>query len=192
MSKKYLDFESIDLEILFVLLMNEKMRFNQLHNELKDNQIMISKPRMQKSLVFLIEKGMVLREQISPQKVYYSINKKNFGAFYDNKSIVDETLDYYKERIHHNQLDSTRMEVEWFLNNIILTNLYDLKLKIVTGFAPDELFPTGGFLQKHINLPYESNLIEKCLESEEIKKETIRKIDRLIDMYRREIDADLS
>ncbi|MHA1974135.1 MAG: hypothetical protein ACTSW1_14145 [Candidatus Hodarchaeales archaeon] len=186
---EFLGLESYSFDILFVLLFNEEMRFNQLYRKLKELKIKGSKPKMQESLEELLQRDLILREEFPPQKVVYRINKEKFSILLDNKQAIDDAIDFYNHQNIPKKIPDLESQIIWFINNIILTCLYDLKMKIAMGIPLDQFFVNRSSIQKYFLLPYEEVFIEESIENPEFRKKAIQRIDQLIEFYRGEIDA---
>jgi len=180
-----LELDKLSFDILWLLITNKELRFNQLYRILTQCEIKFSKPTLVDRLNVLIEKNLITRSEEGPQKVIYRANEEKFHLAKNFQEEYKKIIKHY-EKVNLIEKDLPLKDtVEWFLSSIFLTYLYELKLKIVTGLPLTILDDERDSLVKDLfSMPYENVLIENCIKSEECRKMTLETLDEIIEQYR--------
>jgi len=168
--------------LLYLAFKGEKIRFNELYEELKKHGLELSKPTLSRHLKHLCEEGLVIRKVEDVQVVSYQVNFEEIGKF---KDFIQDIAKQYDEIIA--RLRKAKREFEAFPLDIQLGEIYrtmfwrylgELKARIKVETDPMNF-------EKRLELfcwssPYfrvlERWLIEQCKKDEKFREKVLQAI----------------
>ncbi len=167
--------------ILIVLSMKEKMRFNELHNELTKMGIKISKPSLLDHLQHLIERKYVIRKEEGIQHVTYRITPRvsRVKKIVAQASSIEKGLETEKKKLFSMP---ERTQIEELLAIMTIRKLNFLKnwVQYLLSKTEDDKFAYS-MQMKALELPIshraERWVVEKCVMDETYRKKIFGEID---------------
>ena len=180
MENEFLKLDDLSHDIISLLVIRGKLRFNELLRSLQAKR-RLSKPTLSIKLKELNEKKLIIREVEDVQKVSYRLNEEIFDFSKRDKEKINEIVEYYLEVQEDKSQRSLDVEINFILKNIIIAKLYELKISILLDKKPyNPNFTELPILNILFSKPYENQLLKKCFENNDIKYEVIKKIDEFI------------
>jgi DNA-binding HxlR family transcriptional regulator len=150
---------------------DEKVRFNELHRNLKLNGVKMSTPTLIQHLNHLVEKGIILREEKDKQNVSYIVNWKEYLEAQEFKKTMEKMSISEKNF----KTDSLKNQVSYAYGMLTLGELFFTRMSILDIVEPEKK------LQHHmsynlvqlVSSVYYSWLVDTCKESEEKSKKAL-------------------
>jgi len=187
--KEISELDNLSFDILWLLLTKKDLRFNKLYKALQELGVKFSKPTLVNRLGVLTEKGFITRTEEGPQKVIYKLDEDKFHLSKNFKKEYNKIIKYYQTVNYTQKKLSMEDAIKWLLSSILLTYLYELKLKIVMGLPLTILNDErDSVLKEFFSMPYENVLLNNCIIDEDYRKKVLYKIDELIKAYGGEIN----
>jgi DNA-binding HxlR family transcriptional regulator len=164
-----------------LIIIDKKVRFNELHRKLNVKGAKISKPTLIQHLNHLVEKGIIHRKENKKQNVSYEINWKKFKqlqkAMYTNEELMHHIKN--EEIFKSKSLDQ---QIIYTTAMLTMENLMHLKFSILNIIEPqDKLqnYYSHALLHKLFK-PYPKWLLDTCKPSKENSEKALKSLDKSI------------
>lgn len=167
---------------IVLTLAEEKIRFNELHKQLRNYGLRMSKPTLILHLNHLLKEKAVLRLQQDKQVVFYQVNWKRFQQLRKAHKISQAALDYTVDEKTFNS-KPLREQINMVLDMLFLKDLFMLKLSTLYVLHPRERTPilrTIGYISTLYTI-YGRWLFKNIDKSEENGKQLLKTIDETVD-----------
>jgi DNA-binding HxlR family transcriptional regulator len=177
-------------ENIFSLLMvtNQSLRFNKLHETLQSFGAKMSQPTLIEHLSHLRKKGFILKRKQGKQNISYQVNWEKFETLKEGityKQTIDQNLKS-KEVFESLSLDE---QITTLVSISALDDLFYLKLFVLNILEPSkkpEHCFSYIFIHKLLDR-YKLWLTDTCRESKEKSKKALELIQRAIDGFESDI-----
>jgi predicted transcriptional regulator len=169
--------------IFIILTMtNRKIRFNELHRELRNYGLEISKPTLIQHLNHLLKQKTIQRLQQDKQIVFYQINWKRLQQLRKAHQISQAVLDYTIDEKTFNS-KPLRDQINITLDMLFLKELFMLKLSALYLLQPKErtsILRTIGYIRTLYTI-YVKWLFKNTQQTKEDGEQMLKAIDETID-----------
>lgn len=200
LSMKALKLDDICHEIFFTLLAKKRLRFNELHRQLKKFGTDVSKPTLIDHLKHLSKQKLIKRRREGFQNVSYGLTEEVSELLDVSEDVTKwinalEKGDRFKElrpikwneyygKLTEMQLDQA---IDRDLRETLSLTLFELKTFINYDLKIDKHESNAAFWNFVGNPLYrmhERSIVEKCRESDEYRKRLFEKMEVLIEELR--------
>ena len=171
-----------------LLLIREKIRFNELYRTLNQHGVKISKPTLSERLRHLTSKKILVRKREGKQKVTYRVNFERFEKLDKATEITKElVIRHYQNEKKYKSLPISE-QVDYVHGLTVLQDLMLLKLEMLYIFEPNKKFE---HLLSHFATVQHFGIFRKWFldnlreNPEKFTEEATKALTSLIDQYER-------
>jgi len=173
--------ENCEKILKILMIIDRKLRFNELHRILKKYNAKMSKPTLIVHLNHLVKYDLILREEEGKQKVTYTINWNKSKQLKKAKEINQSILNHMKDQEIF-KTKSLQWQTAFATATIMIGELFYLKLNILNILEPENKLQntTSYTMIRQLFNTYLTLLYESCEESKENSLKVLHIIDKNI------------
>ena len=173
--------ENCEKILKILIIIDRKLRFNELHRILKKYNAKMSKPTLIVHLNHLVKYDLILREEEGKQKVTYTINWNKSKQLKKAKEINQSILNHMKDQEIF-KTKSLQWQTAFATATIMIGELFYLKLNILNILEPENKLQntTSYTMIRQLFNTYLTLLYESCEESKENSLKVLHIIDKNI------------
>jgi DNA-binding HxlR family transcriptional regulator len=167
---------------IVLTLTNRKIRFNELHKQLRNYGLKMSKPTLILHLGHLLRQKTILRLQQDRQIVFYEINWKRLEQLRKAHQISQAALDYTTDEKTFNS-KPLRHQINMTLDMLFLKELFMLKLSALYLLHPKERTPILSTISyiRTLYTVYARWLFKNIEKTEDKGEQLFKAIDETVD-----------